>query len=391
MDGVAIFKGGYGPGPTPVTGTPGNITAFCAGGVACDSGTALGNVPLTGPSSVTIPTSGINEHNNYTLNIAVPNTGMQGIQMLSDFVCNVTGAGTLISPGHVPCYQTEAYTSLSFQQQLISNESVVGTLTGAGTLVYSQDYLAKLNNVPGATITYWQGISNLTTNNGTVTNGTLVYCEPWIGTAPAGTSYCLQNMDSTQEIYSEGRYIYTTTYSLGEELSPAASSLPAPGRYYWGITHGAASGTVTNLATNTLWAPFFMPGQQAFSHFGIDIITATAGATCNLYIYADYYGTPGAAAVYGPINVSAAVAGIVESTQTAPFYTLNTGRYWMGVNCSSSAVVLQAYTENTPLTGPSTPSGGDTSEMTAGTSLGTNPAITYFANSNVMPQIWIRR
>lgn len=162
------------------------------------------NNGLNQTTNPTLAASGVTEQNLSIMNVNVPTTALQGVQILQDWQCNITGAGTVTGAGHVPCIQSEAYSAVSSNPLLIPIESVLGTLSGAGTLTNGYNFLAKVNNTTGATISTYYGLTNLSSNSGTVTFAAIVDCAPWSGTAPT-QSFCLYNSDSSQVIYTAGQ------------------------------------------------------------------------------------------------------------------------------------------------------------------------------------------
>ena len=125
LSGAALAQPpGYGPGPTPVTGTPGNIASFGAGGVAGDSGTALGAVSAslfgTGADGSVAISSGV--------------TTLQRDMHYANLTINGTG---VIKTNGFRIYVTGTLDISAAQTGAISGSSVTGNsasgATGGGT------------------------------------------------------------------------------------------------------------------------------------------------------------------------------------------------------------------------------------------------------------------
>lgn len=137
------------------------------------------------------------------------------------------------------------------------------------------------------------------------------------------------------------------------------------GPYYLapGITMTAG---VTLASANVLYAtPFLAFAAQTFTKISIDVTAAAAGASCELGIYANTGGKPGALLVDAG-NVSVATTGIKEITGAS--IPLTPGWWWEAVVCNGTPGLITF--------GASGAGGGSPWQM-GYLSLGSSPNLAY--------------
>lgn len=363
--------------------TVGQLTLAPAGG-------GYTNIPrLNAPGTdtpIAHPATGEIHVNNMSAADTVTGT-VAGVTVGLDVSVATSGSGTLAPGGRAVGLLGESNDKLAGTQGLaVAVESSTANLAG-GNLANAWGVAYRLASNNGTITNFWGFTPDINNAGGTISNFGAVNCQAPNTVGTITNRYCIHNTDPLAENYTLG----TSVNSTGQEFAPAAASIPSPGRYYWGVSHGAAAGTITNLHTDTYWAPYMAAGRSPLSRLGIHVTTAAAGATCRVAIYGTVHGIASGAPVHGPYTVSAAATGDAEVG--VPGISLDAGIWAFGVNCSNNSVAISGYVENAAfnLFAPSTSQGSDTSPITVGATFGTSPKVAFVAAANEMPQIWARR
>ena len=376
LSGAALAQPpGYGPGPTPVTGTPGNITSFCANGVACDSGTALANVP-----QINLPNAwagmatfnggielglGTNIYNamNVIYDFNQPNTNTYA----HNWTCNVnivgsvsgafpcmestliwTGSGSIISGGHAvamkPLISFEGTGTVDHGNS--SQASV--EVTSTGTLTTANLYLGYVQTVAaGGTIGTLNTLSCPTPNPvGTINSIACIY-QPPLSVTNGGTigsaRYLVLNQEPSMPIDTAGHIILRNSSLDGYPDLQFTVGLNG------GVTF--ESGRSTSIGNNSVDLQIvtnagtqIASGQYAFSAGSYN--TASGGQSAALGQSNSTSGTGSFAAGLGnPVSGTAASAlgqqnSIDGSYSTAPggYLCRDNGQYSVMVWCSGDLV-----------------------------------------------------